>query len=211
MTVLITAVIVLLVALLAFGLLRWLRFPAGPSGPVPLSSGSLNAELIRAATAQLGRSDSTQVKAILNSVARRQYDSALSAIDQMLTIERHPDVQTLLLWAKSNVYQRTQRLHEEIDVLKQLCALRPHPLFELNLGIAHSRLRNYSDAEVHCLQAIDLMNGRYPLAIFNLGIIYCDMRRRPEAIQQLSALERFGRNVPKRLIRKLRERVSELG
>lgn len=217
MTILMIAIVVFLVILLCAGLSRWLRassrgqqFPVGPSGPVPMSSGTLNAELLREATAQLNSPDSKQVNAILKSMIRKRYDEALDAIERMLAIQHHPDVQTLLLWTKSNIYQRTRRTQEEIVVLMQLCALRSHPLFELNLGIANSRLKKYQEAEDHYMRAIEIMNGRYPLATFNLGIMYCDVGRRSEASKQLRALEVSAEAAPAQLVEKLRRRVSEL-
>jgi hypothetical protein len=53
-------------------------FPVGPSGPVPLSSASLNAQLIAAATAQVGGGDKTLIKEILNHVLSENYDAALA-------------------------------------------------------------------------------------------------------------------------------------
>jgi tetratricopeptide (TPR) repeat protein len=187
-------------------------FPRGPAGPVPMSSVALNAELIRRAGERLVPSDAAEIEAILNSVAREQYPQALSAIDRRLLNQEDEDqdVQVLLLWTKSNIFQRTQKVSHEIHALKELSAISSNPLFELNLAVAHSKLENYREAEAHYLKAIDLMGGRYPLASFNLGILYCKIGKRSSATEQLRSLQAFGRDVPQELVKKLQTRISEV-
>jgi len=184
---------------------------AGPTAAVPMSSGALNAELLRRAMEKLSAQDAKNVCGILESVHRERYAEALRTISDVLLLQHDPDVQTLLLWTKSNIYQRSKQVLEEIDVLEQVSALRPHALFELNLAIAHSKLDRYAEAEAHYQRAIDLMGGRYPLAVYNLGILYCVVGVRTKAAEQLNILRGFGTDVPNDLITKLSRRVSDLG
>src|ERR1035437_1747301 len=184
-------------------------FPVGPTGPVPLSSASLNAQLIAAATAE-GGGHQTLIKEILDYVVSENYDAALAGIDSMMRQEQLSDVRELLIWTKSNIFQRRRQTSREIDELATVSALKEHPLFELNLGIAYSRESNRKEAEVHFSRAIELMDGKYPLATFNLGILYCDTGRSREARLRLEDLESGKEKVPSQLIQKLKDRVSSM-
>jgi len=178
---------------------------------IPRSSAFLNAELKRAADSQMTPSQSAQTNDILRAVAASRYESAIGGVNRLLAeTNLHEDVKVLLLWVKSNVYQRTGESELEVGLLKDLCAIRAHCLFELNLGNACSRLEMYTEAETHFLSALSLSNGNYPLASYNLGILYCRALRKQDAISQLRALESIGKDVPKGLIEKLKLRISEI-
>ena len=178
---------------------------------IPGSSAFLNAELKRAADSQMGPSQSAQMNDILKAVAAGRYEAAIGGITRLLAeTNLHEDVKVLLLWVKSNVYQRTGESELEVGLLKELCAIRAYCLFELNLGNACSRLEMYTEAETHFLKALSLSNGSYPLASYNLGILSCRALRKQDAISQLHVLESFGKDVPKGLIEKLKLRISEI-
>ena len=215
-----TAWVVALVALLLVVLLirtmnrrveRYQASIAGPSGPVPLSSAALNAQLIRDAQRGIGSKDLSTIMRIVELVDREDYIEALALINGMLEAECSPEVRVLLLWTKSNIYARMEEVAQEVGILEQLIAIRTHPLFELNLGVAKSKSKDYEDAKAHYLRAIGLMQGRYPLAIYNLGILYCIVGDKDSAAQQLSVLKTFGRDVPPNLTARLAQRVSEIG
>jgi tetratricopeptide (TPR) repeat protein len=182
----------------------------GRSGPVPLSSAALNAELFYEAQRGLSKDDASRIQKIFGMVDHHDYTEAIDLISGMLGTQCSVEVRVLLLWIKSNVYARTQRVAQEVATLAELIPLKTHPLFELNVGVAKAKLKQFDDAKTHYRRAIDLMEGSYPLAVYNLGILYCAVGDKDSAAQQLHTLKRFGRDVPRQLIEKLARRVSEL-
>jgi len=84
-------------------------------------------------------------------------------------------------------------------------------MFELNLGQAYVKLKRYGDAEAHHLRAISLSGERdYPLARYNLGLVYCHRGQKDKALEQLRRLESSSEPVPKELILGLKRRIAEL-
>jgi tetratricopeptide (TPR) repeat protein len=189
-------------------------FAGGRSGEavvsIPRSSALLNADLLRAAECQMQASQSAEVRTILGLVTARRYETAIGKIDKLLHTSIHEDVKVMLLWVKSNVYQRTGESESEVELLKELCAIRANCIFEMNAGTACSRLEKYSEAETHFLGALSLSRGNYPLAHYNLGILYCRALRKQEAMSELYALEDSGEDVPLGLKEKLKLRISEI-
>lgn len=185
-------------------------FPQGPYGSVPLSSAQLNAELLEQARAQLGQADLALLNRILQCVAFERYSEALNGISQMQQEARGPEVDALLLWTKSNIYHRTNRFSEEITILNQLCSATNRPIFQLNLANAYSQLSRYSEAEPHYLKAVELTGGLYPLASYNLGIMYCRVGNKDQALAQLRTLEASSEAVPENLVDRLKLRISQL-
>ncbi len=144
------------------------------------------------------------------------YDRCLDCIDKLLKkINKDKDknnynkIKAVLLFVRSNIYRRTGRRKEEIEILKQFCRIeKNYPFAEHNLGGAYSRLNNYDMAEKHFLKAIEIMNGNYPLAHCNLGILYTKMGRLEEAKQQLLKAEKS--EAPEYPLNALRKRINLL-
>lgn len=167
---------------------------------------NLHAELIEAARKQIGYSEN--IDELMQYIGFGQYDRALSWIDELSNRHNHPDIQAWLLFTKSNIYHRMQKLQEEIEILKQLCQVKPQfPLAEHNFGVAYSMLKNYSMAEKHLLKAINLVNGNYPLAICNLGMVYADTGRLEAARKQLLIAENS--DTPVNSLEALRRHITE--
>lgn len=169
---------------------------------------NFHAELVEAAKKQIDDSDAN-LDELLQYIGFEQYDQSLGWINKLLTKYDHPDARACLLFLKSNIYHRTQRLKEEIEILKEFCKIKPrHPLAEHNLGIAYSSLKNYDMAERHYLKAIELMGGNYPLANCNLGIMYTEMGRLEAAKEELLKAKKS--NAPEDTLNALRRRIAQL-
>jgi tetratricopeptide (TPR) repeat protein len=99
------------------------------------------------------------------------YDRTLNKINSLLE-EYHnlPSVRKDLLFFKSNIFRRKGLYQKEIEVLQNYVEIFPDddPIIEHNLGVAWLNLSKYNSAKEHLLKAIDLMDGLYPLAIYNL-------------------------------------------
>jgi tetratricopeptide (TPR) repeat protein len=149
-------------------------------------------------------------------ISFEQYDRCLDCIDKLLKKinedkdkNKYNKIKAVLLFVKSNIYQRTGRRKEEIEILKQFCSIeKNYPFAEHNLGGAYSKLNNYDTAEKHFLKAIEIMNGNYPLAFCNLGILYTKMGRLEEAKQQLLKAEKS--EAPEYPLNVLRKRIHVL-
>ncbi|MGB2696467.1 MAG: tetratricopeptide repeat protein, partial [Candidatus Zixiibacteriota bacterium] len=169
---------------------------------------NLHAELAEAAKKQVDDSDAKYLDELMEYIGFEQYDRSLDCINKLLNKYDHPDVQAYLLFLKSNIYQRAQKPKEEIEILKKFCQIKPqHPLAEHNLGLAYSRLKNYNMAEKYFLKAIELMNGYYPLAICNLGIMYVEKGLLEDAKEQLLKAEKL--NAPENSLNALRRLIDE--
>jgi len=170
---------------------------------------NFHAELVKAAKKQIDDIDAKVLDELLEYIGIEQYDRSLDWIDKLLNKYDLPDVKACLLFLKSNIYHRTQRLKEEIEILKEFCKIKPrHPLAEHNLGVAYSSLNDYDMAERHYLKAIELMGGNYPLANCNLGIMYTEMNRLEAAKEQLLKAEKS--NAPENTLNALRKRIAQL-
>lgn len=167
---------------------------------------NLHSELIEAAKKQMNPPES--IEELLQYIGFGQYDRSLSWIDELSKTYNHPDIQAWLLFTKSNIYHRTQKPKEEVEVLKQFCKIKPQfPLAEHNLGVAYSMEKDYNMAEKHLLKAIQLMNGNYPLAICNIGMVYADTGRLEAAIEQLLKAEKL--NTPANSLEALKRHIAE--
>jgi tetratricopeptide (TPR) repeat protein len=91
-----------------------------------------------------------------NLMNRGRVEEALRWMDNMLERKQPQPVAVLLMWGKSNIYQRTEQPEEEIRLIEQLIGIRSHQLFEHNLGRAYSKLQRTEDAEKHYLKSLEL-------------------------------------------------------
>jgi tetratricopeptide (TPR) repeat protein len=178
--------------------------------PVPLSSARMNAELIARAISKLQTADKREVETILTAVQSNNHHQALRGIQRHLPRHTDPDVRALLLWTKSNIYHRTAQINEEVATLQVLQTLQARPLFMLNLAIANARLEKFGTAETAYRDAITLAQDFYPLARYNLGIMYCRLNRKDDAVEQLNILNQQSQDLPAQLLEKLKRRISEL-
>ena len=80
----------------------------------------------------------------------------------------------------------------------------------LNLAIANARLEKFGKAETAYRDAITLAQDFYPLARYNLGIMYCRLNRKDDAVEQLNILNQQSQDLPAQLLEKLKRRISEL-
>jgi tetratricopeptide (TPR) repeat protein len=180
------------------------------SGPVPLSSAWMNTELIDRAMSKLQEGEKRDVEAILTALQKNNYHQALRGIQRQFPKHTDPDVRALLLWTKSNIFQRTAQVKEEIATLQMLQTIQARPIFVLNLAIANARLEKFDKAETAYRDAIDLAQGFYPLARYNLGIMYCRLNRKNEALEQFNVLHEHSQDVPPQLLDRLKRRIAEL-
>lgn len=208
------AIVVLLVRLVTRRRGQPQPFTGGRAGgrvvEIPGSSGALHAELLTAAEPYMGLQNKFEFSAISALVNSNLHAEAIGKIDQALASKPPADYEVLLLWIKSNVCQRAGEIEEEIAVLQMLCTLRSNRMFEMNLGNAYAKIGDYEAAKDRFETAISLANGGYPLARYNLGCLYCKMKRREDAGVQLTALENSTERVPAGLLDRLRLRISEL-
>lgn len=191
------------------------QFTGGRAGgeavEIPGSSGALHAELLAAAEPHMGHQEKFDFRSISALVSSNLYTEAIGKIDEVLGSQPSADYKVLLLWVKSNVCQRAGEVEEEIAILETLCTLRSNRMFEMNLGNSYSKIGDYEAARERFETAISLANGGYPLARYNLGCLYCRMKRKEDASLQLTALENSTERVPGGLVARLRLRISELG
>lgn len=126
-------------------------------------------------------------------IISENYDAPLSKIDFLLGKYKDLEsVQKYLIYLRSNIYRRKGKSKEEIKELERYLMLypEPDPIVEHNLGVAYSRLydeypkmaKEYlGRAEEHLLKAIDIIDGVYALAIYNLFFVYVKLRDRENA------------------------------
>jgi tetratricopeptide (TPR) repeat protein len=182
----------------------------GPTGLVPLSSARVNAELIDRAMSKLETVDKREVEAILTALKSNNHYQALSGIRRQFPRHTDPDVRAFLLWTRSNIFHHTAQIAEEVATLQILQTIQARPIFMLNLAIANARLEKFDQAETAYHDAINLAQGFYPLARYNLGIMYCRLNRKDDAREQFNILNEQSQDVPPQLLEKLKRRISEL-
>lgn len=183
---------------------------AGATEPIPLLAARLNAELVGRAMSKLQTAEKREVETILTAVKSNNHHLALREIQRHLPRHTDPDVKALLLWTKANIYHRRAQLSEEIATLEILHVIHARPLFLFNIAIANARLEQFDKAEVVYREAITLAQDVYPLARYNLGIMYCRLNRKNDAVEQLNILNEQTQDVPPQLSEKLKRRISEL-
>ncbi len=170
-------------------------------------------KFLESAQKHMDDSDKARIDELLQLIRMRRYELSIFIIDSLLKKYDNPDIQAWLLWNKSNIFQRTQKNKDEIELLEKIYKLiKPiHPLVEHNLGLANAKLNNYEIAEKHFLNAIEYMKGEYPLAICNLGIMYINMGRISSAKKQLSMVLKLKEkdiDVPEYSLNFLKKQIS---
>jgi tetratricopeptide (TPR) repeat protein len=209
--------IYLLAIVVGLVVVRWFwkrisPYPGGQSGAtfrrVPWSSKALQTELKDAAYAHMTSDEVAALENVLNLMNEGRVQDALLWFDESLAKKNLPEpVQVLLTWGKSNIYQRIEEPEKEAILLEQLIRIRPHPVFENNLGQAYRKLGKIADSEKHFLESLRLADGNYPLARYNLGLLYCSIGRTSDAEMQLQALTAAEKDVPPELLSGLRSAI----
>lgn len=165
-------------------------------------------ELIKSAKKHVD--DSREIDELFDYISSLQYDHAQKLMDDMLKKYNNPSVKGFLLFTKSNVYFRDGNPRKSIEFLKLFRAIltEDHPFIENNLGMSHFLLEEYDKAEHHLRKAIALMNGNYPLAVCNLGLVYANMRNLEAARKQLQRAENL--KAPEFCLNELRGKISDI-
>ena len=168
---------------------------------------SLHQELVSGAKSLLKQEDQKNLDHILELIGLKNYQQAMEEVQQLRNKYSEAPIQALLLFLGSNIHRRRQEVDQEIASLSEFLDINPnHPLAEHNLGNAYSAKREYERAERHYLNAIEALDGNYPLAICNLGLLYVKMGRIIEAKEKLSRAE--GLNAPENSLNALRKRLG---
>lgn len=88
------------------------------------STTNLNTELIESAKRQLDDSGVRELEELFELMRFEKYKLCLDKIGRLLSKHNHADVQACLVWIKSNIYHRTQKVNEEIGYLKNSTNLK---------------------------------------------------------------------------------------
>jgi len=126
-------------------------------------------------TRQQGMPESS--KAALQRISKyvrcMSYGEALRELNELLKVTDAPQTKSHLFFLKSNIHRRQNARKEEIETLQEYCKIvEDDPLAEHNLGVAFLALEDYPNAATHLLRAIALLDGCYPLAAYNLCLVY---------------------------------------
>jgi len=133
------------------------------------------------------------VTEVMNAITSMNYKMAHLRLDALSGQSLPPQVRSVLLFMKSNVYRRQNDRGNEIRTLLEYQKIQPDdPLVEHNLGVAYLALGDYPEGEAHLLRAIALMGGYYPLATFNLCLAYAESGDSSKARQQRNNLLAIG-------------------
>jgi tetratricopeptide (TPR) repeat protein len=132
------------------------------------------------------------IEQLMENIETRHYDRAEEIIDSLL-MQVDLSIRVDLLLIKASLYHRQNLWSKEIETLLECQGFIPDDaLVAHNLGVAYVSLDDYINAEKHLLKAIKLLDGYYPLAIYNLCLTYSDIGETERAKQQRKNLIDIG-------------------
>ncbi len=123
----------------------------------------------------------SEILALRQSGAVRQAQESLEQL-----VKQYPDSSDVLNIAACFQLEKQDYYHAR-DYLERCIAIRPHPIYLNNLGIAYKQTAAVKQAE-HCfVQALE-MNADHADARINLAILLYEQKRQQEAYEQFAKL-----------------------